>query len=260
MIARPLPVLMYHAVAPISGPLRGLGVPVDRLREHLAALGEAGYRVTGLTEGIDLAEHGVPVVAMTFDDAYANFLDACPVLAAFGAGATLYVPVAHVGGAPTWLGSDAGGFGAVLDWPDLRDVAALGIEIGNHGLVHEPLDVLPGKGAARQIEMSRDTITAELGRAPRSFAYPHGYHSAKVRAAVAAAGHHNACQIGRRVSTPHDDRYAIPRLQPTPEMSGEALVRCVRARTQPRAQVKRMAQPGWRMARRAARTAGIRLT
>jgi peptidoglycan/xylan/chitin deacetylase (PgdA/CDA1 family) len=252
------PILMYHAIAPVDGPLRGLGVPPHRLRHQLTALRDAGYRLTGLTEA--LADPAADVVALTFDDAYRSFLDALPILDELGAGATLYVPVAHVGRSAEWLGAQGDGFGPILDWPRLREVAAAGIEIGNHGLTHEPLDVLPTATVAEMVATSRERIAVEVGQAARSFAYPHGYQTAAVRAAVSASGHHNAVIVGRRLARTDRDRYALPRLQPTPDHDGADLVRMVDGRAELLPQVRRLAQPGWRLTRRLARTAGVRPT
>lgn len=264
-----LPILMYHAVANVRGPLRDLGVPASLLHEHMHALCAAGYRITGLTEAVELSDAGVSAVAVTFDDAYADFLDAMPILAAYGASATLYVPAAHVGSGGSggsagsgadWLGERAGDFAPLLDWPTLRNIEEAGIEIGNHGLRHEPMDVLPTDEMRRGVARSRDIIFAEIGRPVRSFAYPHGYHRADVRAAVRATGHENACEVGRRVARPGDDRYALPRLQPTPDTSAEQLLAMVHNHSTLLPTVRRLAQPGWRLTRRLARTAGVRLT
>jgi peptidoglycan/xylan/chitin deacetylase (PgdA/CDA1 family) len=197
---------------------------------------------------------------LTFDDAYADFLDATPILAAYDASATLYVPAEHVGGAASWLGDRVGSFAPLLDWPQLRDVADAGIEIGNHGLRHEPMDLMRPAELRRQASSSRERISDEIGRPVPSFAYPHGYHSAAVRAAVRTAGHENACAVGRRVARLSDDRFGLPRLQPTPDVSAEQLLAMVRGRSTLAPAALRLAQPGWRLTRWLARTAGVRLT
>jgi peptidoglycan/xylan/chitin deacetylase (PgdA/CDA1 family) len=47
---------------------------------------------------------------------------------------------------------------------------------------------LPLADARREIAGCRDALTEGLGRAPRHFAYPNGYHTPAVRRAVAEAG------------------------------------------------------------------------
>jgi len=255
-----VPVLMYHAVRAVpDGPLRTLAVPPAVLRAQLGALRQAGYRLVGLTEAVDLAGDADPpprLVALTFDDGYADFLsDAVPVLAELGARATLYVPAAELGRPARWLGAHAAAFGPLLDWAGLAEVAAAGVEIGNHGLVHHPLDVLPADRRSAEIARGRAELCERLGVPVRSFCYPHGYHSRPVRDAVAAAGHDTACEIGYRHYRPGTDRYAIPRLMPTPDHRPADLLHLVGAggdgRTLP-VLARRAARPAWRVARRLA--------
>jgi peptidoglycan/xylan/chitin deacetylase (PgdA/CDA1 family) len=259
------PVLMYHSVSSVpGGPLRHLAVPPKLLAEQLGALAGAGYRLVGLTEALGLLAAGStePLVGVTFDDGYADFLTAgVPALAAAGAGATLYASVGHLGGQAAWLGRWAPDFGRLLTWDELADVAAAGVEIGSHSMYHHPLDVLPQPQLEREIRRSRDELEQRLQLPVPSFAYPHGYHGRRVRAVVAAAGHDNATEVGRRLYRPGDRRLAVPRLQPTCDHTGADLLAMVRAgegRLVPA--VKRALQPGWRLARRAARLAGKDLT
>ena len=259
-----LPALMYHSVSAVGGPLRDLAVPPRLLAEQLAALRAAGYRLVGLSEALDLLDAGGTerLLAVTFDDGYRDFLTAgVPALREAGAGATLYAAVGHLGGSAGWLGRWAADFGPMLTWPELAEVAAAGVEIGNHSLIHHPLDVLPPAQLRREVVRAREELEQRLQLGVRSFAYPHGYHGRRVRGAVAAGGHDNATEVGRRLYTPRERRFAVPRLQPTPAHSGADLVALVAGgggRLAPR--LKQAAQPGWRVARRAARLVGWNLT
>jgi peptidoglycan/xylan/chitin deacetylase (PgdA/CDA1 family) len=148
-----------------------------------------------------------------------------------------------------------------MGWAALREVADAGVEVGNHSLLHHPLDVLPPGRLGREVRDSRDWLSQELGRPVRSFCYPHGYQSAAVRAAVASSGHDNACTIGRRLYRPGDDPLAVPRLQPTPDHTGADLLALVRTGGPWLAStVRGLAQPGWRLARQVALRLGVGLT
>ena len=68
----------------------------------------------------------------------------------------------------------------MMDWPELCDVAGAGHEIGAHSLTHPELDVLARGVVGNEIRGSRAALAEGLGRPIRSFAYPHGYHSASV--------------------------------------------------------------------------------
>jgi len=233
----PLPVLMYHSVSTVDGRLRGLAVPPRRLREQLDALAAAGYALVGLTEA--LRRNGTQTVAVTFDDGYVDFLEGLDVLRAVGATATLYVNPGHVG---TRMA-----LGPLLSWDQIRDVAGAGVEIGNHSLVHHPLDVLPDALLDKEIRESTARLADELGGPARSFAYPHGYHSARVRAAVARYGYDNACEVGRRVYGGRGARFAVPRLFIHRGVDPVTAVRTGEPGLVPA--LKRAARPAWRAAR-----------
>ncbi|MFG1606637.1 polysaccharide deacetylase family protein [Actinoplanes sp. NPDC049265] len=277
-----LPALMYHSVSAIGGPLGDLAVPPSRLTEHFTALTAAGYRLVGLAEALDLLAAGADLatgadnaagpgkaagstdklVAVTFDDGYRNFLTAgLPVLAATGARATLYASVGHLGDRAGWLGRWAPDFGRLLTWDELAEVADAGVEIGNHSLVHHPLDVLPPDQLRNEIVRSHGELEQRLGRKVRGFAYPHGYNGRRVRDVVRETGYDHATEVGRRLHRPGDNRFAVPRLQPTPAHTGEDLVALVSGGgSQLVPQMKRLAQPAWRVARKVALRSGRTLT
>jgi peptidoglycan/xylan/chitin deacetylase (PgdA/CDA1 family) len=259
-----LPALMYHSVSAVGGPMRDLAVPPQLLAEQLGALRDAGYRLVGLTEALDLLEAGSTdrLLAVTFDDGYRDFLTAAvPALHAAGARATLYASVGHLGGTAGWLGRWSPDFGPLLDWTELAEVADAGVEIGNHSLVHHPLDVLPPAQLREEIVRSHDELEQRLRRPVRSFAYPHGYNGRRVRDVVRDAGHDNATEVGRRLHTPGEKRFAVPRLQPTPDHTGADLVALVAGGGSPLVpKAKQLAQPAWRMVRKVARRAGRDLT
>lgn len=261
-----LPVLMYHSVSTVeSGPLRSLAVPPALLADQLVALREAGFALLGLTEALRRhdADPAARVVAVTFDDGYANFCTGgLNALATAGAQATLYLAVAHLARGPaSWLGRRGDELGPLMDWADVADVVAAGVEIGSHNMVHVPMDVLPRALMVREIGDARRVLQDGTGTPVRSFAYPHGYHDRAVRSAVARAGHDSACEVGHRRYRGTGHRFAIPRLLIGPDHSPADVVALV-TRAGPRLvpALKRAARPGWRLVRWTADLAGVRLT
>lgn len=251
-----LPVLMYHAVADLRHTRwPHLGVPPHLLDEQLGALREAGLVLTGLTEALRrrAEDPAAPVLALTFDDAYDDFaLHGHPVLARHGAGSTLYVPTAHVGSVAGWLGPAGAGMPPLLGWPELAALAADGVEIGSHSHSHPQLDLLEGGALQREVVQSRELLQERLDAPVASFCYPHGYHSAAVRAAVAGAGYDNACEVGRRTRPVAGRRFAISRLAVGPADTPERLLRAVLSggpRLEPL--VKSVLTRPWRAVRRA---------
>ena len=121
--------------------------------------------------------------------------------------------------------------------------------------------MLPPAQLRDEITSSHDQLEQRLQVKVRSFAYPHGYNSRRVRDLVASTGYDNATEVGRRLHTPGEKRLAVPRLQPTPDHSGADLVELVQHGEPGLApKVKQIAQPGWRVARKVARTFGRNLT
>ena len=261
--AAPLPVLMYHAVGtPMPPGQEWLSVPPAVLEEQLATLADAGYALLGIEAALAARETdpAARVVALTFDDAYTDFADAAlPLLAARGAGATLYVPTSHLGGPADWL-PGGGAAQPLLDHRGVAEVAAEGVEIGSHAAVHVPMDVLPPPEAAASLRGSRAELEDLVGRPVRTLAYPHGYTSRRLRRLVADAGYSHALAIGHRLHR-GGDPLAVPRLAIGPDHRGERLLREVAAGPPPLVPaLKRVAGPGWRVARRAARRRGRMLT
>jgi peptidoglycan/xylan/chitin deacetylase (PgdA/CDA1 family) len=76
----------------------------------------------------------------------------------------------------------------VLDWEEVRALAATRVELAGHTVGHAVLPNLEPAEAAREIAGCRDALAERVGRAPRFFAYPNGYHTVAVRRAVAAHG------------------------------------------------------------------------
>src|SRR4051812_39887650 len=156
-----MPALMYHSVSTVGGPLRDLAVPPDLLAEQLDALTGADFRLVGLSEALDLLDAGSTdrLLAVTFDDGYRDFLTAAlPVLRQAGARATLYASVGHLGGSAGWLGRWAADFGPMLSWAELAEVAGADVEIGNHGLIHHPLDVLDSDRLRGEVRRAREEL------------------------------------------------------------------------------------------------------
>jgi peptidoglycan/xylan/chitin deacetylase (PgdA/CDA1 family) len=252
-----LPVLMYHSVSHIArGPRRPLAVPAGRLTEQLETLADAGYTLLGLTDALARrqADRNAAVIAITFDDGFRDFLTSgLRVLSATGARATLYVAAGHVGRPAAWLGKHADDFAPLLTWDVVREVAAAGVEIGSHGLVHTPMDVLPERVVDVQVRAARERLRQHTQTEVASFAYPHGYHTRLVRASVAHHGHLSACEAGRRLATVDSPPFAIPRLPVTPDHGPDELLELVRTggpQLVPR--VRHLARPAWRVARRVA--------
>jgi len=76
----------------------------------------------------------------------------------------------------------------VLNWDELRALAAAGVTLAPHTRTHPCLDRLPPERLAAEIGGSLAELEAETGTAARVFAYPAGHVSAAAETAVREAG------------------------------------------------------------------------
>ena len=244
-----LPVLMYHSISRSeSAKSDPLVVPVSALRRQLTTLARDGWELVGLTEALEIRakDPARRVAALTFDDGFFDFLNATEVLDQLGARATLYVPTAHIGLRET----GPNGVPPALRWDHLRALSRCGIEIGSHSRHHRPLDVCSSRTLLDETHGSRVVLEDRLGVTVRSFSFPHGYTSPRVRRAVMAAHYTNACIVGRRVARPDDDWFSIPRLQMYPDLTDDELHRLVEnGEPGVTPTVKRVVSPAWRAVR-----------
>jgi peptidoglycan/xylan/chitin deacetylase (PgdA/CDA1 family) len=232
--------------------MRDWAISPARFREHLAFLVERGYTTVTVSEYVDMLRFSLPMpeqlALVTFDDGFADFAtSAVPALVDTGIAATIYVSTAYVGGRSSWLGPD--GEQPMLTWDAIEQIGATGIEIGAHAHHHLPLDELDDAAAEMEIGVSKKLLDRHLGRSIRSFAYPHGYHSRKIKAMVHRAGFDNACGVKEALSGPGDDEFALARIMLRGDASVEQLDSLMRGSSRaPRHE--RLQTKAWRVARR----------
>jgi peptidoglycan/xylan/chitin deacetylase (PgdA/CDA1 family) len=99
----------------------------------------------------------------------------------------------------------------LLDWDEIRALHAAGIDIGGHSVSHAVLANLPLAEARREVAGCRDQIAERLGRPPRHFAYPNGYHTPGVRRLVAEEGFETAVTTEDRENVRGGDLHALRR-------------------------------------------------
>jgi peptidoglycan/xylan/chitin deacetylase (PgdA/CDA1 family) len=252
---RTVPVLVYHSVCTDPAPLmRDWAISPARFREHLAFLKREGFETLTVSDYVDRLRtpgDALPerLVLVTFDDGFADFATAAaPALVDAGVAATLYMSTAYMGGLSSWLGPD--GEQPMLAWDALAQVAAAGIEVGAHAHHHWPLDELDDSAAEMEIGVSKKLLDRHLPTPARSFAYPHGYHTRKIKEMVRRAGFHNACAVKEALSGPGDDEFALARIMILGEASVEQLDSQMRGSSRaPRHE--RLQTKAWRAARRA---------
>jgi len=101
--------------------------------------------------------------------------------------------------------------GRAMTWDEVRALDAAGMDVGGHGVSHAVLTSLPLDAARREIAGCRAQLAERLGKQPRHFAYPNGYHGAAVRRAVREAGFELAVTTEDREHVAGGDPMLVPR-------------------------------------------------
>lgn len=176
-------------------------------------LASGRVRVVGVQELVGLND-AVDAVALTFDDAFANFeTEAVPLLRSRNLPATLFVVTQHVGGDNRWRGHQDGAIPVLplLDWDALGRLRESGITLGAHTRTHPNLPALGTNELEEEMCAASDEMERRLGERPQGFAYPYGAVDSRV-ADVAAGCYQWACTTEFRVLGSHESPLLLPRL------------------------------------------------
>jgi peptidoglycan/xylan/chitin deacetylase (PgdA/CDA1 family) len=178
-------------------------------RSHIETLAENEIRVVPLER-----VRAIPgAVAITFDDAFGNFIDhALPVLRVHRFPATVFAVSGYCGGQNNWPSQPAGTPRMqLMGWNDLRDVAAAGFEIGAHTVTHPRLTTISDERVREELQECRRTIEDRTGASVRCFAYPYGDCDLRVRR-ITAGEFPMACGTSLRFLDVRDDPLELPRI------------------------------------------------
>ena len=209
-----VPILMYHAVATDpNDATRALSVTPEAFEEQMAVIAGLGLTPLSTAELAARWRSGRPLpgrpVLITFDDGYeVVHRHALPVLAKHGFAATLFVSTGWIQG-PYDTG---GGLDTMLDWDQVRELAAADVEIGGHSHSHPQLDQVCDATLRFELIHCKEIVADQLGSAPASFAYPYGYSSRRVRQTVRETGYAQALAVGNGLARRGQGPYALRRV------------------------------------------------
>jgi peptidoglycan/xylan/chitin deacetylase (PgdA/CDA1 family) len=203
-------ILTYHSIDE-SGSV--ISVSPSHFAEHVRWLASGAVSVKSVPALLDTRDDA-PAVAITFDDAFANFAThAWPVLRGAGLTATLFVPTAFVGRTNVWDTMPGGDMPslALLDWPALGKLSSEGVTLGAHTRTHADLRAVSDTALAEEIAGSIEDIARETGAKASGLAYPYGYHDDRVVTATRAACAW-ACTTVLQPLGARNDAMRLPRL------------------------------------------------
>ena len=200
-------ILTFHSLDESGSVISYRPAAFERLLEELA-----GARIPVVPLSEVSARPGS--VALTFDDAFANFHQvALPLLERHRMPATVFVVTDYCGRDNNWpLQSKQVPILPLMSWDQLRDAAERGVTIGSHTVSHPNLAKLePGAAIRRELRQSRERIEQEIGRPADTFAYPYGGVPSGL-AELGESGYRWAVTTELRYAKPDDQWLTLPRL------------------------------------------------
>ena len=136
------------------------------------------FDVVSLTDLVDLMESGSDLsgkMVITFDDGYADNVDAAATLQRYGLTASFFISTDFIGTQLTgWWDASQGLRSHWMSWDDVRQLHHAGFDIGAHTRTHVDLGRVNGEAARLEIVGSKQRIETELGSTVYNFAYPYG--------------------------------------------------------------------------------------
>ena len=166
-------ILIYHRVGARTP--TSVDLPTEQFDEQMAYLASE-CRVVTLDAAADLLEAGSPpndddrpVVAVTFDDGTADFVDeALPVLARHRVPATYYLATDFIERQVPFPND-----GEPMTWEAAKEAVASGlVTIGSHTHTHLLLDRAPVDQVRDDLDRSIQLLRERVGVEPQHFAYP----------------------------------------------------------------------------------------
>lgn len=185
-----IPILTYHKID-----IRrewGLNVVSPQaFRAQMEWLKSAGFSPINFRQSATAAAR--PVI-ITFDDGYESvYRHAFPILQEFGFTAVVFIITGFRGRFNTWDANLGGIRFRHLNDSQIREMSALGIEMGSHTVSHRALPALGREETLCELLDSRRALSDLTGQPVMSLAYPFGRSNQTVRKLAAECGYRFGC-------------------------------------------------------------------
>lgn len=213
-MTQPVPILLYHSVSnsPSDASAPFTVTPAD-FERHLDAIVARGLHCLTVSDYMDArAADAVPdnAAIITFDDGYLDFVETCvPMLVARNLPSTMYITT---GWMTDTSSHQAGPDDPMMAFAHLSDLESANVEIGAHSHAHLQMDTLSAQHSYDELTRSKFLLEDKLGHSVRSFAYPHGYNSRRIRKQVLQAGYDSATAVRNKLSPLEDNPLRLARL------------------------------------------------
>ncbi len=217
---REVQILLYHNVNPFGK--SDMNVRPGQFEKQIEFLTKH-YTVLSLKDAVnslkeDRSLRGQSAVAITFDDGYEdNYQVVFPLLKNKKLSATIFLLAGEEGRErrASHLGEVARSYNRLLDWNEVREMAALGISFGSHGLSHGRFKGLTDEVLLRELTESKGKIEKEIGQAVHFFSYPYGTSvdfDQKSERFTREAGYEAALSARFGTNDSRTDRFALKRI------------------------------------------------
>jgi peptidoglycan/xylan/chitin deacetylase (PgdA/CDA1 family) len=206
-------VLTYHALERNGGPLATPPAQLSAQLDVLLGAGAVPLTVAQLATAISTRTVPSSAFAITFDDAFESIGEHAGLLLDRGVPATIFCVAGHLGGRSDWATRKPKAWTApLLDAAQLGELAALGFEIGAHGVSHAPLDVGDEPFFRREIVEAKTQLEQTVGSEIRSFALPYGARPSPAADSLLRGSYEAVCTTRVGLVNAHSDPYELPRV------------------------------------------------
>lgn len=202
-------ILCYHSI----GDDWRFSVKKEDFVRQIRLLRASGYRFVPLADVHPYINREKPLreklAVLTFDDGYRDILAVRDFIKAERLKPTVFVLAEPMLAAD---GEVAPGR-PFLSIDEIHSLRRDGWEIGCHSATHADFSMLQDEEVlAREIRGAKLKLEQELKTPIRYFAYPKGFHDARLREAVRHAGYALGLSMDDRIMPGLVDRYAVPRV------------------------------------------------
>jgi peptidoglycan/xylan/chitin deacetylase (PgdA/CDA1 family) len=207
-------IICYHSVtsdaAPVERDPHKQHIPLRLFLRHLDYL-QANYNPVSLSEYLQASRNKLKLpdysVVLTFDDGFEDFYSVvAPHLFQRELPATVFIITDRAFGRFVPKGE------SFLNWEQIRELSASGIEIGSHSCSHLPLSELSLEEVTRELGESQALLESNVGCSPVPLSYPFGRTSESVSRLAHSLGY--TCAIASD-SGPNSEKASVYRLSRT---------------------------------------------
>ncbi len=189
---RSVAILLYHHIGDLpdtaSPSQKRWTLSLKEFQRQMEWIAARGFRPVTMAQLVAHLKHGQPLppspIVLTFDDGWKeHYSEAFPVLKQYGFPATFFII------------TDSVGHSAYMNWEQVQEMSAAGMDMQSHSRTHQKLTDLPREDSRREIIESKKSLENRLNKTAVVFSYPYGSYNEAVIAMVKEAGFEAAASV-----------------------------------------------------------------